>query len=289
MEPLVLRFLRHCSTPNSDLRLLEAESTQLYEILVAPLEADLRGVTALQIETDGLLDRVPFDLLHEAHGKYLADRFDLTFSPGLAYNLSSPREPLSYSNSALIVAVSDAQSPDLPALPEAAQEGADAASHFKHAKLMAGGRITREQLLRNLSEASLFHFAGHAVANAGAVGLVLGQDSLLDAQSLAAVDLRKMQLAVLSGCDTATGEDGAFTDVNSLARTIISAHVPSVVASRWRVDSDATRQLMHLFYAGLLSGKTPTTALRAATSVLRNTAGYQNPYYWGSFAVFGKS
>jgi CHAT domain-containing protein/tetratricopeptide (TPR) repeat protein len=289
IEPLVLRFLRHCSTPNSDLQVLEVESIQLYEILVAPFEADLRGANALQIETDGFLDRVPFDLLHEAHDPYLADRFDLTFSPGLAYNLPVAREPLSHESSALIVAVGDAQGPGMPALPEAAQEGIDVASHFRHAKLMAERRITREQLLRNLSESRLFHFAGHAVANAVTVGLVLGQDSILDAQSLAAVDLRKLQLAVLSGCDTANGGDGAFTDVNSLARTFIGARVPSVVASRWRVDSDATRQLMHLFYASLLSGKTPTSALRAATTTLRNKSGYQNPYYWGSFAVFGRS
>jgi CHAT domain-containing protein len=289
IEPLVLRFLRHCSTPNADLQLLESESAQLYKVLVAPMEAHLKGATALQIETDGLLDRVPFDLLHEAHGPDLADRFDLTFSPGLAYNFPSARESLSQESPVFIVAVSDAQGAGMPALPEVAQEGVDIASHFRQARLVTGGHITRDQLLRHLSEAHLFHFAGHAVANELVVGLVLGEDSLLDAQSLATVDLRKMQLAVLSGCDTANGGDGAFTDVNSLARTFISARVPSVVASRWPVDSDATRQLMHLFYAGLLSGKTPTSALRAATSVLRNTSGYQNPYYWGSFAVFGKS
>jgi CHAT domain-containing protein/tetratricopeptide (TPR) repeat protein len=289
IEPLILRFLRHCSTPNSDLQVLESESSRLYKILIAPLEANLRGSTALQIETDGVLDRVPFDLLHEVHGEYLADRFNLTFSPGLAYNLAAARESLSHESSALIVAVGNAQGSDLPALPEAAQEGIDMASQFRHVKLMVEGRVTREQLLRNLSDASLFHFAGHAVANAMTVGLVLGQDSIFDAQGLATVDLHKLQLAVLSGCDTANGGDGAFTDVNSLARTFIGARVPSVLASRWRVDSDATRQLMHLFYASLLSGKTPTSALRAATTVLRNKSGYQNPYYWGSFAVFGRS
>ena len=289
IEPLVLRFLRHCSTPSANLQLLETESAQLYKILVAPMEAHLRGATALQIETDGLLDHVPFDLLHETHSAYLADRFDLTFSPGLAYNLPSTRESLSQESPALIVAVSDAQGSGMPALPEAAQESTDIASHFRQARRVTGGQITRHQLLRNLAEAHLFHFAGHAVANELVVGLVLGEDSLLDAQILAKVDLRKMQLAVLSGCDTANGGDGAFTDVNSLARTFIGARVPSVVASRWRVDSDATRQLMHLFYASLLSGKTPTGALRAATTVLRNTPGYQSPYYWGSFAVFGKS
>src|SRR6185312_7853167 len=119
--------------------------------------------------------------------------------------------------------------------------------------------------LRNLAGVRLFHFAGHAVANELVVGLVLGENSLLDAQNLATVDLGKMQLAVLSGCDTANGGDGAFTDVNSLARTFIGARVPNVVASRWSVDSNSTRQLMHLFYTGLLSGKTPTSALRTAT------------------------
>ena len=122
------------------------------------MEAHLRGATALQIETDGLLHRVPFDLLHETHGAYLADRFDLTFSPGLAYNLPSARESLSQNIPALIVAVSDAQGSGMPALPEAAREGTDIASRSadRTGDRRAG---THAQLLRNLTEAHLFHFA----------------------------------------------------------------------------------------------------------------------------------
>ena len=44
-------------------RFARPESRRLYELLVAPLESDIQGSTALSIETDGTLDRIPFDLL----------------------------------------------------------------------------------------------------------------------------------------------------------------------------------------------------------------------------------
>ena len=98
-----------------------------------------------------------------------------------------------------------------------------------------------------------------------------------------------MKLAVLSACDTANGDEGTSADGNSLARTLVAAGVPNVVASRWRVDSNVTRQLMHVFYANLTSGKTPGESLRAARTAIRNIQSYQHPYYWASFAVFGTS
>ena len=78
-------------------------------------------------------------------------------------------------------------------------------------------------------------------------------------------------------------------DLNSVARTLVAAGVPDVVASRWRVDSTITRQLMRVFYSNLISGQSPAESLRAASSAARNIPSYHHPYYWASFAVFGTS
>jgi CHAT domain-containing protein/tetratricopeptide (TPR) repeat protein len=282
-----LRFLSLCADPAADIRFFYAESRRLYDVLVGPLEADIQGATALRFETDGILDLIPFDLLRGADERYLADRFEVTYSPGLAYGLHSKRGTLSPTSVALIVVASETQDPSLPPVPEAAEEGNDVASYFLKANVLAGAEVNRKDVLRNLRAAQVFHFVGHALASVDQVGLVLGPDGVLNSRDLVKAHPRNLRLAVLSACDTANGAEGSFADVNSVARTVAVAGVPQTVASRWKVDSSVTRQLMRAFYSNLMLGKTPADSLRAAAVAIRSIREYQHPYYWGSFAVFG--
>jgi CHAT domain-containing protein/tetratricopeptide (TPR) repeat protein len=284
-----LRFLSLCADPSANLDSLHAESRRLYDILVAPLESDIRGATALRFETDGILERIPFDLLQGADGRYLGDRFEVTYSPGLAYASHSRPETLSPASTALIVVASGAQKPGLAPLPEAAEEGRDVSSYFREARTLSGPQATRAAVLQDLRDSRVFHFVGHAVASVDQVGLLLGLDAVVNSRDLVALRPRNLKLAVLSACDTANGDAGTPADVNSIARTLAVAGVPQTVASRWKVDSAVTRELMRAFYSNLMAGKTPADSLRAATLVVRNLPGYQHPYYWGSFAVFGTS
>ncbi len=288
LDPNVARFLNLCSDPSSNIGQLNNAGAQLYRDLIAPLEADIRGATALTIETDGVIDQVPFNLLQTSDGHYLGDKFELTFSQGLSYQRAS-RTLLSPQSAALVVVAAGAAGSSLPVLPGADQEGTEVASLFHNAVLLHGHEVTRAEVLAQLRDARLLHFAGHAYAGFNRVGLVLGPASLLSSHDIAALGLHNLKLAVLSACDTANGDEGTSADGNSLARTLVAAGVPNVVASRWRVDSIVTRQLMRVFYANLTSGKTPPESLRAARTAIRSIPSYQHPYYWASFAVFGTS
>jgi CHAT domain-containing protein len=288
LEPTVSHFLNLCSDPSSDIAQLNTTSAHLYRNLVAPLEADIRGATTLTIETDGVLDQVPFNLLQSSDGHYLGDKFEVTFSQGIPYSRPSPGV-LSPESTALVVVAAGAVDSGLPVLPGADQEGTEVASLFHNAVLISGHEATRAEVLAQLRDARLLHFAGHAYAGFNRVGLVLGPESLLSSHDIAALGLRNLRLAVLSACDTANGDEGTSADGNSIARTLVAAGVPNVVASRWRVDSTVTRQLMRVFYSNLTSGKTPAESLRAASAAVRSIPAYQHPYYWASFAVFGTS
>jgi CHAT domain-containing protein len=289
LDPNVSHFLNLCSDPSSDISQLNTAGRQLYRILVAPVEADIRGATALTIETDGVIDQVPFNLLQAADGHYLGDKFEVTFSQGSSYQPKSSLAALSPDSTALVVVASGAADSSLPVLPGADQEGTEVASLFHNAVFIHGHEVTRAQVLAQLHDARLLHFAGHALAGFDRVGLVLGPASLLSSHDIATLGLRNLKLAVLSACDTANGDEGTSADGDSLARTLVAAGVPNVVASRWRVDSNVTRQLMRVFYANLLSGKSPAESLSAARAAIRSIPAYQHPYYWASFAVFGTS
>ncbi|MBV9960529.1 MAG: CHAT domain-containing protein, partial [Acidobacteria bacterium] len=63
----------------------------------------------------------------------------------------------------------------------------------------------------------------------------------------------------------------------------------SVVASLWKVDDEATAELMKEFYRNLLDqGMTPAQALRAAQNSIRQKPQWRAPFYWAGFTLQGE-
>ena len=284
-------FLALCADPSTELDTLNGHAQQLYGILVAPLEADLGGVRMLRIETDGVLDRIPFNLLRDAAGNYLGDKFKIALSQGIDYDLQSSAtsisQHLSPASSALIVVSPGGGDSSLPLLPDAEQEGLEVASYFTTPALISKRNVGRDEIIDRLRSAQVFHFTGHALTAVNRVGLVLGPGVLLNSGDIVNLHPHHLTLAVLSACDSAVGDGGTPADENSIARTLNAAGVPLVVASRWRIDSAVTRELMRGFYAELMSGHSPSDSLFAAASAIRSDPRHRHPYYWASFAVFG--
>jgi CHAT domain-containing protein len=96
---------------------------------------------------------------------------------------------------------------------------------------------------------------------------------ILTAEALAGLPLDKLELAVLSACQTGLGEAAAGEGVFGLQRAFHLAGCRTVVASLWKVDDEATVALMALFYHKLWVEKCPPLeALRQAQLTL-----YLNP------------
>jgi CHAT domain-containing protein len=70
-----------------------------------------------------------------------------------------------------------------------------------------------------------------------------------------------------------------------LTRAFIYAGSPSVIASLWSVDDEATRALMVSFYSHLGKGLPQADALRLAQIDVRRD--YPHPYYWAGFVLTG--
>jgi CHAT domain-containing protein/tetratricopeptide (TPR) repeat protein len=282
-----LHLISLCGDPSSSIDAVYAESRRLYDILVAPIEVDVQGKTRLKVETDGILDNIPFDLLMGIDRRFLSERFEMSYSPGIMYARRSPLGLVSSSSVALVVLASgtEKQSPTGPL--EASEEGEDVSSYFRKVISLRGPDVSRVNILRNLPDAEVFHFVGHAVADRDRVGLLVGREMVMNSSDVAAMRPERLKLAVLSACNTANGDEGSAADANSLARTLVVAGVPQTVASRWKVDSAMTRELMRAFYANVMTGKTPAESLRSASTRIRGLPGYTHPYYWASFAVFG--
>jgi CHAT domain-containing protein len=67
------------------------------------------------------------------------------------------------------------------------------------------------------------------------------------------------------------------------------AGAPSVVLSRWEVDSPAVGRLMITFHSNLKlqPGPTRAKALQQSALTVRQSGGYRHPFYWSSFFLIG--
>ena len=112
-------------------------------------------------------------------------------------------------------------------------------------------------------------FAGAQTAWSGKPVPENVDDGILTAKEISQLDLRNVDLAVLSACQTALGEitsDG----VAGLQRGFKKAGVQTLVMSLWPVNDQATRIMMTAFYENLISGQSKRDAFNHAMLSLRN-------------------
>lgn len=219
-------------------------------------------------------------------------------------------------------AASEATAPawrPFPELPGTRQEAADVQRLLAGSRVISGRAATTEALM-SLRGPGVLHIATHGYAAAPApepgapgrpappsaaqqadaamlaAGLALaganrpaeGRTGLLSALELAGLDLWGTRLVVLSACDSGLGLPWPGEGVFGLRHALGLAGSQSQVMSLWKVDDEATRQLMHRFYLALRRGLGPAQALRQVQLHLRQRpAPYSHPFYWAGFVAAG--
>ena len=103
----------------------------------------------------------------------------------------------------------------------------------------------RENLARSLS-AGLF--SGIAFAGANAPIDPSRDDGILTAEEIGSLNLERVDLAVLSACETGLGRVSGGEGLLGVQRSFQIAGARTTVASLWKVDDNATSQLMQRFY-----------------------------------------
>lgn len=169
----------------------------------------------------------------------------------------------------------------------------------------------------NLPSHQLLHIATHSRFVPGGANqsfLLLGTGEKLAIPDIENwLNLRNVNLVVLSACETALGGPGLDgREIAGVGYYFLKGGAKTVVASLWNVDDYSTRLLMEQFYENLAEG-TPTSpvtkakALRQAQLVLlkRNNpealdqkdinllsdnqdSDFQHPYYWAAFILMGR-
>jgi CHAT domain-containing protein len=150
-----------------------------------------------------------------------------------------------------------------------------------------------------LSRYRIVHFATHGFVDyrhPELSGLVL---SLVDEQGNAQDGLLRMHdiynlklpvdLVVLSACNTGLGKDVKGEGLIGLTRGFMYAGASGVVASLWKVDDEATAELMKHFYEGIFQKNlSPAASLRESQLAMWRQKRWHAPYYWAAFVIQGE-
>ena len=162
-----------------------------------------------------------------------------------------------------------------------------------------GFEATRQAVLSaDLAKYQVLHFATHAMIHPEQpelTALVMSQldasgeaiEGFLFTRDLVEVDVAA-DLVVLSACRTGGGTLLRGEGIVGLARGFFHAGATRVLVSHWRVEDEATAELMTRFYRkrwgeGLSDG----AALRAAQLSMSREQRWALPYYWAGFSLQG--
>jgi CHAT domain-containing protein len=156
------------------------------------------------------------------------------------------------------------------------------------------GRNQSSELDAALAENPLL-LSGLALAGANrhsTDGFQREDDGILTAEEVTTLDLKGVEWAVLSACDTGLGEVKSGEGVFGLRRAFQIAGVRTVIISLWSVDDSATRQWMSILYDRRLRSHLSTAEAthEATVRMLRGRRARKqttNPFYWAAFVAAG--
>ena len=110
-------------------------------------------------------------------------------------------------------------------------------------------------------------------------------DGIVTAFEVMNLDLTDTELVVLSACETGLGKIENGEGVFGLQRSFMQAGAGNVLISLWKVDDEATRDLMIKFYKYLAGGHSLRDSLKKAQSEQAEIS--SNPSLWGGFILVG--
>ena len=250
----------------------------LHDRLVHPLKPILER-RKLVVVPYGALHYLPFHALHDGE-KYLIEHCEISYAPSAAILQQCLQRGEHSLNQALLMGVSDEQTPRI------ANEIHTLTEVFPKAHAFTGEAATAAALRQNSAAADVVHLACHGQFRSdnplfSALRLADGWFTVRDAYSLKLNN----SLVTLSACETGANVVAPGDELIGLARGFFSAGARSVLLSLWMVDDETTDQLMVDFYQETKTGRSLSASLRAAQ--IRMLAQKTHPFFWSPFVLVG--
>jgi CHAT domain-containing protein len=277
------------------------------------LPANLRHAV---IVPDGWLSSVPFDLVPsgDSSGMLLIERFDISYMPTAALlrrtllpekGLRFPwtREFVAFGNPATqqqVATPENLEASNLQTLPYSMEEIQSISRMVRgKAELFLGTADLKSVFLAgNAQSAPILHVSTHAFADANvpessrilfSPAISSGAADYLFLRELYDLDLRRVDLATLSACNTERGKIIRGEGVQAFSRALLFAGSRSALTTLWRVSDQPTSEFMKQFYYfALQERQSKAEALRSAKlKFLHSKTELENPAHWAAFVING--
>ena len=296
---LVDRFTREMGDPDVDTTSARA---RLFDLLLAPFASELAGSGEIVVVPDRELARVPFAALwNRATGRYVLQDYRVRTLPSAAFLVAASRAASPDSRSSALVIgnpkLDAASAAGLPPLPGAFREAEQVARLYGRAQLLTDDDASRDRVLELLPKYSVFHFAGHAVANGDQPGLSYlalasqhaDEEGTLRAAEIGRLRLSNLQIVVLSACSTLNPRPSRMGAIAGLAYSFLRAGAPATVSTLWDVDDAVTTELLVSFHNRFAGGTPAAEALRLAQqdALSSRRPELRSPRAWGAFVYTG--
>jgi CHAT domain-containing protein len=274
-----------------------SKQSAIFRQTIAPVE--LAKIQTL-IPSDAALNLIPLEALQDENNKYLIERYAFSY-------LTSGRDltrfadvPLSRQVPVIFSEINYDRSTNYPTLATAA-ETTEIQRIFPNAELKRD-RAATKAALQKIQAPQILHLATHGFFKPAPnnpenpkqldnpltrSGIILAGTDQLTGLEASALDLYGTQLVVLSACETGLGDISAGEGIYGLRRALVIAGSQSQVLSLWKVENNATVELMKTFYANLKAGMGRHEALRDAQLKLLRHPNYPNPHNWAAFIPSG--
>lgn len=313
--------------PSLSLPFFQVEAVRTFDNILRPVwnrAGDaLRAVQHLVIAPDGVLYKLPLDLLVEGMNDastwrevaFLARRYTTEYTPSATLFVDFRRGRYRRGEPGhCFVGLGDPtydpswQPVPLEPLPGTRREleaittllrDADPQAASNSVRLLLANEATKVQLTTRevLENAEYLHLACHGSAGAppfadGAIFLAQTPGATVAQCTLTArevMDIRThAKLVVLSACESGLGTLRRGEGIQGLTRAWLFAGAQAVAASCWRVDDDATAEVMANFYRALLRGDgSVADALAEAKRAALESESFACPVSWGAFVLTG--
>ncbi|MBX3148915.1 CHAT domain-containing protein [Candidatus Obscuribacterales bacterium] len=115
-------------------------------------------------------------------------------------------------------------------------------------------------------------------------------DAYASAEELLQLSLRQTKLVTLSACRTGLGATETGQGVIGLQSAILGSGARALIMSMWKVDDEATRELMKSFHTNhFLNNRPIAESLKLAQEhVQQHKPEWKAPYYWAAWVPAGE-
>lgn len=263
-------------------------SSELFDILIAPIQDEIKGKSKLSIIPYGKLYYLPFESLADNNNNnfssFLGEEYSIFYISSLDVFSNDP----AMSGDLKLIAFGNADN----TLPNAEIEVKDLKQIFTDTEIYLRDDASKDRVKKIKAPFNAIHFATHgnldySKPNESYLTLAGGDNGKLTIKEINSLtNLYNFNLVTLSACKTAVSEELVKGWYINPANAFFEVGVRTVVASLWQVDDEATSLLMKSFYENLKT-MNKIEALRKAKISLSKNPKYAYPYYWSSFILVG--